>query len=449
MTKSLVVKPLRKKRPRRAYNPRLSIAAHLVIGLALVGILIVGLGGWAASTEISGAVIASGQLVVESDVKKVQHPTGGVVAELLVREGQRVHAGDILVRLDDTQTRANLGVITTSLDELVARQARDEAERDEAAAVTFPNDLLTRLGDPSVARLVAGERRFFEVTKSSTKGQKAQLRERVSQLKEQINGLNEQIQSKKSEIELIHRQLVGVTELWQRKLIQIDKLIALQRDVVRTEGERGQLQASVAEAKGKTSETELQIIQVDRNLQTDVSKDIGEVRAKISELRERKIAAEDQLKRVLIRAPQAGFVHQLAVHTVGGVITGNGEPIALIVPDADDLRVDARVQPNDIDQVHLGQKAVLRFTAFNSRTTPEIAGEVVLVSADVNQDTKTGQNYYTVRIKPSSSEIAKLGKIKLVPGMPVEAFIQTSPRTVMSYLVRPLHDQIERAFREK
>jgi HlyD family secretion protein len=443
--KSLAPKP----RKRRQFNPRLSIALHLFVGLLLVGGLVFGIGSWAATTELSGAVIASGQLVVESDVKKVQHPTGGVVAELLVREGDHVNAGDVLVRLDDTQTRANLGVITTSLDELVARLARDEAERDDAPSVTFPAELLARISDPAVARLIEGERRFFDVTENSRKGQKAQLRERVSQLSQQINGLGEQISSKKREIDLIHQQLVGVSELWKKNLIQIDKLIALQRDVAHTEGELGQLQASVAEAKEKIAETELQVLQVDRTLQTDVSKDLAEARGKISELRERKIAAEDQLKRVLIRSPQTGVVQQLSVHTVGGVIGATGEPIALVVPEADDLRVEAKIQPNDIDQVHLGQIAVLRFSTFNSRTTPEIKGEVSLISPDVSQDPKTGASFYTIRIKPSQEEIARLGDAKLVPGMPVEAFIQTSPRTVMSYLIKPLHDQIARAFREK
>lgn len=439
-------KPLRK---RRAYNPRLSIGLHLALGLVLVGALVFGLGGLAVTTELSGAVISSGQLVVQSDVKKVQHPTGGIVAELKIREGDHVRNGDVLVRLDDTQTRANLGVITASLDDLVARQARDEAERDDAGSVSFPPELLARESDPAVARLMEGERKFFAIAENARRGQKAQLRERIDQLKQQIGGLTEQLTSKRKEIGLIHQQLIGVNNLWARNLIQIDKLIGLQRDTARTEGEAGQLAASIAEAKGKMAETELQILQVDRTLESDVSKDLGEVRGKIAELRERKIAAEDQLKRVLIRAPQTGVVHQLTVHTVGGVIGQTGEPIALIIPDADKLRVDAKIAPNDIDQVHIGQKAMLRFTTFNSRTTPEIEGEVTLVSADVSQDAKTGTNYYTVRIMPSPSGLAELKDVKLVPGMPVEAFVQTAPRTIMSYLIRPLTDQISRAFREK
>jgi HlyD family secretion protein len=218
---------------------------------------------------------------------------------------------------------------------------------------------------------------------------------------------------------------------------------------VRLEGERGQLIANIAQAKGKITETELQIIQVDQDMRTEVGKDLAEIRAKTSELVEKKVAAEDQLKRIDIRAPQDGVVHQLAVHTVGGVITAQGDPIMLIVPENEALSIETKVQPQDIDQLRLGQPAVVRFTAFNQRTTPELNGTLSRISADVSEDQKTGTRYYTVRIAIPDSEIVRLGGLKLVPGMPVEAFIQTTPRTMMSYLVRPIHDQVIKAFREK
>ncbi|MBV9634992.1 MAG: HlyD family type I secretion periplasmic adaptor subunit, partial [Methylobacteriaceae bacterium] len=431
------------------FDPRGSIKRHLLAGLTLAGLLVFGLGGWAATTELSGAVIASGQLVVDSDMKKVQHPTGGVVAELLVREGDLVKAGDLLIRLDDTKTKANLAIVSKTLDELLARQARDEAERDGAVSVTFPESLLARADDPAVARLIAGEKKLFDIEQSARAGKKAQLTARVAQLNEQINGLNEQIASKNKEIDLIRRELDGVRDLWRKNLVQIDRLINLERDAARVDGELGQLTASIAETRGKVHETELQILQIDQDLGTEVGKDLGEVRGKIAELSERKVAAEDDLKRIDIRAPQTGFVHQLTVHTIGGVIAPQGDPIMLIVPSSDELRVEAKIQPYDIDQVHLGQKATLRFTALNMRTTPELNGEVSLVSANVTQDTKTGANYYTVRITVPAAEIARLGDVRLVPGMPVEAFIQTTPRTAIAYLVRPIRDQITRAFREK
>jgi HlyD family secretion protein len=428
---------------------RRSIRRALLGGIVVACLLAFGIGGWAAITELAGAVIAPGSLVVDSDVKKVQHPTGGVVGELRVRDGNHVKAGDVVVRLDDTQTRANLAIITKSLDELAARQARDEAERDGAKAVVFPAELLARAQNREVARVLQGEQKFFEIRRAAREGQTAQLRERIAQLQEQIQGLADQVVAKKREIELIGQELTGVRELWQKNLIQITRVTALEREAARLEGERGALASTMAQTKGKITETELQIIQIEQDLRTEVGKDLAEIRAKTSELVEKKVAAEDQLKRVDIRAPQDGMVHQLAVHTVGGVITPNGEPIMLIVPEADMLTVEAKIQPQDIDQIRLCQTAVLRFSAFNQRTTPELKGEVSRVSADVSQDAKTGASFYTIRIAVPEPELARLKGLKLVPGMPVESFIQTGERTVISYLIKPLHDQLVKAWREK
>jgi HlyD family secretion protein len=411
-------------------------------------LLVIGLGGWAATTEFSGAVIASGQLVVDSSVKKVQHPTGGVVGTLHVNEGMRVGAGDIVVRLDDTQTRANLAIVVKALNELAARQAREEAERDGADAVTFAADLLARKDDPDVAKAVAGELRQFEIRRAARDGQKAQLRERTVQLRQEIGGYEAQIASKEKQIDWITKELVGVNELWEKNLIPYMRVTSLERDKERLAGERGQLIAAIAQGKGKITETELQILQVDQEMRTEVGKDLAEIRAKTAELVERKVAAEDALKRVDIRAPIDGVVHQLTVHTVGGVIAP-GEAIMLIVPMADSLQVEAKVAPQEIDQLRIGQSAVLRFVAFSQRTTPEIDGVVTRISADVTEDPKSGARYYTIRIGVPEPEITRLGSVKLVPGMPVEALIQTSPRTVMSYLVKPFHDQLARAFREK
>ena len=426
-----------------------SIRRHLVAGVAAVAILAGGVGGWAASTELAGAVIAQGQLVVDTNVKKVQHPTGGVVGELRVREGDHVKAGDVVVRLDETQTRANLQIVLKGLDEMAARQAREEAERDGAQKVAFPADLVARIKDPEVARVVQGEQKLFEIRRTARAGQKGQLKEQIAQLQDQIKGLQEQIAGKAKEIEWIRQELKGVRELWQKNLVQFNRVTSLERDAARLEGERGALIASVAQAKGKVAETELRILQVDEDMRTEVGKDLADIRAKTSELVEKRVSAEDQLKRVDIRAPQDGFVHQLSVHTVGGVITPNGEPLMLIVPESDALTVEAKVPPQDIDQLHVGQTAVLRFSAFNQRTTPEINGTVSLVSADVSVDQKTGVSYYTIRVGVSAEELARLGEVKLVPGMPVEAFVQTVPRTVLSYLVKPLQDQVSKAFREK
>lgn len=426
-----------------------AIRRHLLAAAAVILVLGVGVGGWAATTEFSGAVIAPGQLVVETDVKKVQHPTGGIVGELRVRDGDHVRAGEVVVRLDETQTRANLAIITKGLDENAARQARDEAERDGDDQVRFPDDLLARIGEPEVKHLIDGERRLFETRRTARDGQKAQLHERVAQLQEEIRGYLAQEASKVDQIDWIAKELEGVNDLWEKKLIPFTRVTSLERERARLDGERGQLIASIAQTKGKITETELQILQIDQDMRSEVGKDLAEIRGKTSELVEKKVAAEDQLKRIDIRAPQDGVVHQLTVHTVGGVITAQGEPIMLIVPEADALSVEAKIQPQDIDQLRIGQAAVLRFSAFNQRTTPELDGAISRISADVTQDPKSGANYYTVRIGFSEREIARLNGLKLVPGMPVETFIQTSPRTVMSYLLRPIHDQIAKAFREK
>jgi membrane fusion protein, type I secretion system len=429
-------------------SPRDSIHRHLLTGGLIVLLLAFGVGGWAATTQIAGALIAQGSVVVDSNVKKVQHPTGGVVGKLNVQDGDRVKAGEILVQLDDTITRANLAIVTKGLDELAARKARLEAERDGSESVAFPPALLARASEPSVAVALTNERKLFELRRSARLGQKAQLNQRITQLQDEIRGLTAQQEAKAREITLIGKELEGVRELWKNNLVQITRMTALERDAARLEGERGQLMAAVAQAKGKISETELQVIQIDQDLSSEVAKDMREVDAKSGEFVERKVAAEDQLKRIDIRAPQDGVVLESKAHTVGGVIPA-GDAIMLIVPETDNLMVEAKVNPHEIDQVQVGQTAVLRFSAFNLRTTPEINGTVTRVSADTTTDQRTGQSYYTTRIAMPKKEIARLGDVKLIPGMPVEAFVQTGERSVMSYLMKPLQDQFMRAFREK
>jgi HlyD family secretion protein len=427
---------------------RRSMRRHVIAAAVVILVLVVGVGGWGATAVISGAVVASGSLVVDTNVKKVQHPTGGIVGELRVRDGDRVHAGDIVVRLDETVTRANLAIVSKGLDELRARKARLESERDGWDTIIFPAQLVAGASDPDLAAAMDSERKLFNLRKTARKGQKAQLQERVAQLGEEITGLTAQQNSKAKEITLVERELIGVRDLWNKNLVQLNRLTALEREATRLDGERGQLIAAAAQAKGKVAETALQILQIDQDLASEVAKELREVDGKIGEFIERKITAEDQLKRIDIRAPQDGSVFQLAVHTVGGVITA-GDPIMLIVPEADNLSVEVKVNPQDIDQLQLNQKAILRFSAFNARTTPEIEGIVTRISADTSTDQRTGQTYYTLRISMPAEQIERLGNVKLLPGMPVEAFVQTGERTMLSYLMKPLHDQVMRAFREK
>jgi HlyD family secretion protein len=429
-------------------SARSSIRRHVVVGSVVVAILAIGLGGWASTAEIAGALIAPGFVVVDSNVKKVQHPTGGVVGEVRVRDGDRVKAGDTLVRLDETVTRANLAIVHKGLIELYARKARLAAERDGTETVTTPKDLADKTGDADVQEALGSERKLFELRRTARLGQKQQLRQRIAQLQEEIRGLEAQQAAKTKETELIEQELVGMRELWKKNLISIDKLTALERETARLQGERGQLIASAAQAKGKIAETELQVLQVDQDLSSDVAKELRETDGRIGEYVERKVAAEDQLKRTDIRAPQDGVVFQSTANTVGGVVAA-GDPIMLIVPETDTLLVEAKVDPKDIDKVQFGQPVLLRFSAFDIRTTPEINGTVARVAADTSADQRTGQTYYVVRIAMTPDEIARLGNVRLTPGMPVEAFIQTGQRTMLSYLIKPLHDQFMRAFRER
>jgi HlyD family secretion protein len=424
-----------------------SLARHIGTGLVLGALLVAGVGGWAVATTISGAVVAPGTLVVSTNLKKVQHPVGGVVGELLVRDGVRVAAGDVVVRLDDTVTRANLAIVDKTLVEQTARKARLIAEQDGLPEIAFPAELAARASEPDARDVMQGEIRLLGVRRTAREGQKSQLQERIAQTREQIRGLQEQVTAKDSEIDLLTQQLAGLEELWSKRMIEFSKLVAVRRDAARIAGERGALVSSIAQAKGKIAETEMQILQIDQDLRTEVGKDLVDVRAKIAEYVERRITAEDQLKRVDIRAPQSGVVHELAVHTVGGVISA-GEPIMMIVPEADALEVETRVNPQDIDQVHFGQKAVLRFPAFNQRTTPEIDGAVSYVSADLSTDQHNGATFYKARVAIPAEGIARLGDVRLVPGMPVESFVQTTERTVISYLTKPLMDQVNRAFKE-
>jgi HlyD family secretion protein len=433
-----------------AISPYEAIKRHLILGTSIVAFFLIGVGGWAATMELEGAVVAPGSLVVDSNVKKVQHLSGGLVKEIRVREGDQVKAGDILIRLDETQVKAANAVVSLNLEELVVQQARLEAERDGADRLDFPAAITERARDTNfhAERTMVAEQKLFELRRQARDGKKSQLRERIAQLKQEIQGYIGQTAAKEREIELINKELEGVRDLRTKNLVPMNRLTALERDAARIEGERGQLIAATAQSKGKITETELQIIQVDQDLRSEVGKDLAETRTKVSEFIERKIATDDQLKRVDIRAPQNGIVQDLKVHTIGGVIAA-GDPIMLIVPDTDTLTVEVKIAPQDIDQLYLGQAATLRFTAFNARSTPEITGHMTFISADITQDQRTGISYYVARVTLDSSEITRLGDVKLIPGMPVVAFVKTSERTMLSYLTKPLWDQAQRAFKEK
>jgi HlyD family secretion protein len=440
--------PRRSKDPPRAaaQNDIAELHRPLTIGLKLCCVIAVAVFIWGSVAKLSGAVVAPGMVVVDGNSKKIQHPQGGVIGEILVRDGARVAAGDLLIKLDDTQLRASLGVVTSQLTELTGRKARLAAERDDRDQPEFPSNFLK--SHPDAERVVNGERRLFQARRASANGQKAQLRERIKQSEEEINGLILQNSSKGRERALIEEELSRVVDLYKKNLLPITRVLSLQRDQARIEGEVGTLLAQIAKLRGQIAETHLQIIAIDDTRYSDAQKELREIEGRIAELQERKTAAEDQLRRVELKAPIDGVIHELNVHTVGGVVNP-AEQLMLVVPTGDSLSIEIRVPTSEIDQLELGREAKLRFTAFNQRTTPEVKGLLTRVSPDIVHDKEAGQSYYVARITPDSRDLGRLGDKKLVPGMPVEAFIETTSRTALSYLTKPLADQFERAFRER
>jgi membrane fusion protein, type I secretion system len=394
--------------------------------------------------KFAGAVIAAGSVAVDSNVKKVQHPTGGVVGQLYVHDGDHVTTGQLLIRLDETASRADLEIVHKALNGLYARKARLAAELDGADALAVLAALADTRDDADVKDQMESERKLFEARRKARLGKQDQLKQQISQLDEQVAGLNAQKQAKDKDLALIEQELQGTRDLWKKNLVPLNRLTTLQREEARLQGEAGQLIASAATTKEKIAETQLQILQIDQDFASDVAKDLRETDSKIGEDVERRVAAEDRLKHTEIRAPQDGIVFQSTANTIGGVITAgtSGDPIMLIVPESDQLTIEVKIDPKDIEQIRLGQPALLRFSAFNLRTTPEVNGTVSRIAADTSTDQRSGQSYYLVRIAMSADAVGKLGELKLTPGMPVEAFIQTGERTLLSYLVKPFRDQL-------
>jgi HlyD family secretion protein len=333
------------------------------------------------------------------------------------------------------------------------------AERDEVDRLEIPSELANRSSEDDVRSLLTSENSLFRARFTARQSQKDLLQSRVAQLSEGISGLDAQVGSKAKQLDLIAGELTGVQDLYNKRLVPLMRLTTLQREAARIEGERGQLISAIAETKSKIGEAQLQIIRIDQDFRTDVLKELGETQGKEAELVERGVAARDQLDRVELRAPTSGLIHQLSAHTIGGVIRA-GDPVMELVPDSEELLVETRLQPNDIDQVRLGQKAFVRFSAFNQRTTPQLIGTVSHVSATTSHDQATQVpqggaqggaqgSYFTVRVVLAEEERRRLGSLQLMPGMPAEVFLQTARRTMMSYLLKPITEQMQRAFVER
>jgi HlyD family secretion protein len=427
----------------RAYLHRSFDKQRRTGGRVLAVALIVG-GGWATLIPLSGAVVLEGTVVAESAVKKIQHQIGGIISSIAVTDGMHVNKGDILVRLDDTQVRSNYQVVSTQLDEIRARIARLSAERDGKEDQALPGKATA--GDGEL--LLTSENTLFKARSDARRSQRELVRSRITQLNDEISGMEAQSKSKETQTDLINQELQGVQQLWEKRLTPLTRLTSLQRDAARLDGEKAQLVSGIAETRGKIAEAQLQLVKLDQDFKADVMKDLRDAQDKESELSERVVSAKDQLDHIDLRAPVDGIVHELAVHTVGGVVTP-AQVMMVIVPEGDELQIDAHLTPDKIDQVRKGQAADVRFPAFNQRTTPAISGIVAHVSADITKDQPQSAGYYTVRISLPGEQLAKIGDRQLIAGMPAEVFVRTNSRTMISYMFKPITEQLERMFRER
>lgn len=437
-----------KQQPEPTRGLRANPLPHILAGLVIIAVMFGGLGTWAALAPLTSAVIAPGVVTVFSKRKTLQHLEGGIVSEILVRDGDFVERGQLLLRLEDTRARANLAIIEGQLGVFQARQGRLEAERDGAEAVAFPAALTERAEDPKVADSLRGEAELFTARKAALDGEVEILTQRVQQLKKQIAGLEAQRRAKGKQLTLISEEVQGLQSLYEKGYAPKTRILALQREAERLSGERGEHIAEIARAETSIGEAELQKIQVRKTFREEVVAELREVQARVFDLEERQVAAADELKRVELRAPQGGTVVGLDVHTLGGVI-GPGQPILDLVPREDELVIEGRVPPQDIDKIVSGQGALVRLSAFDLRTTPELEGVVLTASADRLTDQTTGESYFLVSVRIAKEELDKLGDLVLLPGMPAEVFIATGERTALSYLFKPLTDGLERALRDE
>ena len=430
-----------------AKPPRTRTRPYIIAGLLVVLASFGGVGTWATFTPIEGAVIAPGVVTVHSNHKTVQHLEGGMVNELLVRDGDFVERGQILLRLDPTRAQASLAIVQSQLDVLRAQETRLLAERDGRDAMRFPAELLARAQDANVAELLRGEQQLFEARGLSLEGEIGIRIQRIAQLEDEIEGLGEQTRSVDRRVEMVEEELSGQRVLFDKGYASRVRINELERHAEALRGQIGAHITSVARAENGIGEANLQVIQLRKQFRERVVQELHEVQAQSFDVSERLGAVRDRLTRLEIRAPQSGIVVGMGVHTLGGVV-GPGQSILDIVPDADELVIEARVRPQDIDKIRIGQTTIVRLSAFDRRTTPELVGSVIAVSADRMTDDKTGLPFFQLRSRIDDTELAKLGELRLMPGMPAETYVQTGARTVLSYLVKPLSDSLANAFRE-
>lgn len=419
----------------------------MILGWITLVILVGGFGLWSMTTSLSGAVIAPGQVAVEQYRQIVQHPDGGVVAEILVEEGDIVQAGDVLLRLDGTLLQAELDIVEGQLSEMRARRARLEAERDDADRIIFPDDLQALAASrPSVAEQLDGQERLFAARNETVARTLERLEQRKQQTRSQIEGIEAQSAALGTQLDLIQRELVDQQALLDLGLSQVGRVLGLQREQARLSGQVGELRAALAQAEGAITELDLQMLGLTAQRREEANTQLRDAGATELQLFQRQRALAEQVARLDIRAPATGAVLGMQVTTPRAVIRP-AEPLAYIIPQDRPLIITVQVSPLNINEVTVGQPARLMFPAFSMRTTPELDGTVAMVSADALTDQATGLSFYRAEVTLSPEELERLGQT-LLPGMPVEAFLQTSARSPMSYLLKPFTDYFTHAFRE-
>jgi len=414
--------------------------------IAIGGIVIVaifgGLGTWSATASLDGAIVAPGQIQVETSRKAVQHLEGGIVKEIRVRDGDRVTEGQLLIRLWDKSTGANLRLVQGQVAELVARRDRLLAEREGG-------DRISTSGGPNAAsEIVEGQKALLAAKRENRRMEIGLLRQQQEQLRTQIAGMKEQSASKERQFSLFEDELSGLRILFEKGLTPKGKLLSLERAAETNRGERAVLTGNIASSEMKITELELQILRLGATSQEKVAEELRTVEAEINELSERLVSSRDQVERTDVVSPRAGRVYKLAVHAPGAVIKG-GDVIMEIVPEDDTLVVGAQIAPRDIDKVQAGASAKVRLSAFNQRTTPEIDGEITQVSPDMITEPQTGRGFYLATIAIPPKQIERLAGVTLKPGMPAESIIRTGSRTPLSYLLKPFNDSITRTMREE
>lgn len=420
----------------------------IVAGMTTIVVAFGGFGAWAALASLDSAAIASGVVVVESDRKSIQHLEGGLVKEILVRDGDRVEHNDVLIRLEDTHARAMHDIVRGELDAALAEESRLVAERDSRDSVVFPRELLARSHVSKVAKAVQGQRHLFTARRNALRGQVAILEKSIDQFREEIEGLKAEQAAREQQLTILGDELKGLRKLLKQGNVPRNEVLAYERKLAELGGEKGRFKSDVARAEQGIGEARLRISQIRKAAREQVVAELREVQERMFGLEERLVAAVDVLGRTEIRAPATGIIMGMQAHTTGGVIAPAQE-ILQVVPVGDRLVIEAQVDPIDIDDVAVGQQATVRLTAFKLRSTPIIVGTLINLSADRLVDEHSGTPYYLARIEVSKEELATLGDLQLQPGMPVEALIKTGSRTALGYMLSPLTENIGLAFRER